>query len=449
MTDLANIADLRHSALDLLADWTPLRSIAGNELGLRRMANLVAGHLRQTMGATIVDAGLRFDPPVVHARIDIGAPTTILLYNMYDVMPATSAGWSVDPFTGGIVEAPDGPRYVARGAENNKGPMAAMLVAARHLLAKGALGANLEILLEGQEDTGSAQLRRYLTAKDTPVRKAAAALFPSFCEYGGGAPRIYYGFKGIAHGTISFESGGWGGPKTACHSSNSPWIANPAWSLIQALAQLAAGERGRGVIPPGLRPVLARLAETFDPRAELAFRATERFSIDGSAHDLLTHVLSAAHLNVSDLWTSPPAGRGIIPVTACARFDLRWPPGLDCEGELARLAVDCAPAELTVEDAYPGRSFSPDALGFQELVNTYNALGAAPQCWPWAIGAAPAYAFANLSEAFIIGGLGTGGNAHGVDEFVELRGIDRFLQSLLLWLPALAVRAAAASRARS
>jgi acetylornithine deacetylase/succinyl-diaminopimelate desuccinylase-like protein len=438
------IAGLRGRTLDLLAQWTPIRSVAGDDAGLRTMAGALVAHLRDELGATIITEGQALDPPVVHARIERGSPVTILLYNMYDVMPATPAGWSVDPFVGGIVEGPKGPRYVARGAENNKGPMAAMLVALAHLLASG-LDANIEILLEGQEETGSGEVRRYLTAADTPVRRVSTALFPSFCEYGGGPPRIFYGFKGLAHGTISIESGAWGGPTKPCHASNSPWIANPIWELATVLAGLDRGLLGQVALPAPLVPILDELVTVFDPQAELAFRATSRFSRDGSPRELLEHVLTAAHLNLAEIASSPAGARSVIPTVATARFDLRLPPGLDAQAEIARLVSDCAPARLALDDAYPGAWFDPAALGFAELAQACRTLGSEPQPWPWAIGGAPAYAFAGVSDAFIIGGLGHGGNAHGPDEFVELSGIDRFIASLLLWLPAIAAGGAGAS----
>lgn len=434
------VAVLREHTLDLLAQWTPIHSVAGDDVGLRHMADMLADLLRTHLGAAIVPEGMALSPPVVHGRLGRGAPVTILLYNMYDVMPATIAGWSVDPFTGDVIEGPNGPRYVGRGAENNKGPMAGMLVALAHLIAADKLDANIEIVLEGQEETGSGSLRRYLTAADTPVRRSIAALFPSFCEYGGGAPRIYYGFKGLAHGRIAVASGEWGGPARACHSSNSPWIGNPIWQLADILGSLSDGARGKVSLPAPLLPVLDELAANFNPEAELVFRATRRFSIDGAPRELLEHVLTAAYLNLAEIASEPVGARGVIPTAASARYDLRLPPGLDMQAELARLADDCAPADVFVDDGYPGCWFDPKASGFAELAQTYRALGAEPQVWPWAIGAAPAYAFANVAESFIIGGLGHGGNAHGCDEFVELSGIDRFINSLLHWLPAIAAQ---------
>jgi hypothetical protein len=59
------------------------------------------------------------------------------------------------------------------------------------------------------------------------------------------------------------------------------------------------------------------------------------------------------------------------------------------------------------------------------------------QIWPWAIGAAPAYAFARHADSFLIGGLGRGGNAHGIDEYFALAGLSRFIASIELWLAAM------------
>lgn len=438
---------LRRETLDLLARWTPVESVAGHTAGLRRMADLLVEHLAHRLGATIVADGLALDPPVVHARIDRGKGRRILLYNMYDVMPATAEGWSVAPFGGGILDRPGlGPCFVGRGAENNKGPLAGMLVALEALIAADALDVDVEILIEGEEESGSHALRHYLGRPGTPVRPAVAALFPSFCEYGGGRPRVYCGFKGIVHGTIRSAGGAWGGPAAAIHGSNAPWIANPAWRLVEALAVLAEPPTGflfRTPLPPVWRPMLDALAADFDPDAELAFRRTERYAVPGDAAERLEHVLTSAVLSLSRLATDPADARGVIPHAAEARFELRLPPGATPETVLADLrarlaAAGCADVELRAADGFPGIAFAPDAPGLAALVDAYRDQGADPQIWPWAIGAAPAYAFAAVAPAFLIGGLGHGGNAHGIDEFVTLEGIDRFLSSLLAWLPAIA-----------
>jgi cysteinylglycine-S-conjugate dipeptidase len=435
---------LRSRSLELLAAWTPIRSTAANPAGLARMAEEVAHFLRDRLGAELVAEGAGCTPPLVHARIDRGRRSTILLYNMYDVMEAPASSWSVDPFAGTLADMPGrGPCFVGRGAENNKGPLAGMLVALEALLAADALPANVEVLIEGEEESGSRQLRRYLLDPASPVAPCGVALFPSLSEYGGGQPRIYLGSKGIAHGRIRVAGGGNDMPRAPAHSSNAPWIANPAWRLAEALAALGSGPTGAlgaDPLPADAAPVLDALAASFDPAAELAFRSTDRFAVPGDARALLETVLTGMNLNIAHLASTPAEGRAVIPCTAEARFDLRLPPQRAPGPVLEMLRARLAPfgAELIVEDEMSGHRFPPTAPGVAALRDTYRGFGIDAPVWPWMIGAAPAHAFAARAGAFLLGGLGWGGNAHGIDEFVTLAGLDRYLASLLAWLPATA-----------
>lgn len=431
------------AALDLTRQWCEIPSVKGDERQIARQADAVVSWLKTELGATIVSAASSNGrPPVIHARIDVGAEKTVILYNMYDVMPASPEGWSVDPFKGEIVDLEGiGESFVARGAENNKGPLAGMLFAVKALADAGKLRVNVEILVDGEEESGSGAMRDYLAAPDCPVRKSASAIFPSFCEYGGGAPRVYLGFSGIAKGEVRVEGGAWGGPKSAIHSSNAPWIANPASRLVEALSLIGkppTGELSKIAIDAEAAGIISDLAKAFDPAAELRFRKTEAFSLEGDAPTLLEHVLSTASFNISSLESMPLSLDGVIPHGARAAFELRTPPSLDPADFLGqyRTALETAPsAILNVADSYPGFRFRADAPGVSALLKSYETTAnAAPQIWPWAIGAAPAYAFAPHANSFLLAGAGRGGNAHGIDEFMTLEGFRRFIQSITLWL---------------
>jgi cysteinylglycine-S-conjugate dipeptidase len=431
------------AAFDLTRQWCAIPSVKGNEQQLERQADAIAGWLKAELGAQIVSsASSRRRPPVIHARVDAGATMTVILYNMYDVMPATTEGWSVDPFRGDIIDLPGiGQSFVARGAENNKGPLAGMLLAIKALADAGRLAVNIEILIEGEEESGSGSLRDYLADPDCPVRPSAAAIFPSFCEYGGGPARLYLGFSGIAKGEVRVRGGAWGGPQIAIHSSNAPWIANPASRLVEALSLIGkppTGELLRIAIDSEASGIIANLASTFDPAAELRFRKTETFSLTGDAKALLEHVLATASFNISSLESMPLGSDGVIPHGARATFELRAPPSVDPMTflEAYRDALVAVPgAELTVADSYPGFRFAANAPGVNALLKSYEKTTiAAPQVWPWAIGAAPAYAFAPHVASFLLAGAGRGGNAHGTDEFMTLEGFRRFIRSIALWL---------------
>lgn len=431
------------AALDLTRQWCEIPSLKGDDRQIARQADAVVAWLKTELGATVVSAeSSNGRPPVIHARIDVGAEKTVILYNMYDVMPASPEGWSVDPFKGGIVDLEGiGESFVARGAENNKGPLAGMLFAVKALADAGKLRVNVEILIDGEEESGSGAMRDYLAAPDCPVRKSASTIFPSFCEYGGGAPRVYLGFSGIAKGEVRVDGGAWGGPKTAIHSSNAPWIANPASRLVEALSLIGkppTGELARVAIDAEATEIISNLAKAFDPAAELRFRKTEAFSLEGDAQTLLEHVLSTASFNISSLESMPLGSDGVIPHGARAAFELRTPPSLDPADFLGqyRMALEKTPGVvLNVADSYPGFRFAANAPGVSALLKSYETTAnVTPQIWPWAIGAAPAYAFARHGNSFLLAGAGRGGNAHGIDEFMTLEGFRRFIRSITLWL---------------
>ncbi|KNC05367.1 peptidase M20 [Pantoea sp. RIT-PI-b] len=437
------------ATLDLLSELTRWPSVASQLAAQRGLAAWLEQWMVEQLHATIVYpvASQNDDaPPLVHVRIDNGSDKTVVLYNMYDVMPADDAGWDVSPFVGGVCHWDDlGAVFVGRGAENNKGPVAALLILLRELQQNQQLDFNIEILLEGEEEIGSGALRRYLAQQPCPIAPAEAVLFPSLCEYGGGAPRVYLGFTGLASGRLSVTGGDWGGPSSAIHASNAGWIANPAWRLVQALHAIAPAEHS-GVLACSTpddeaNPLLASLAERFSIHDELRFRRSQRLMIEGDTLSCLQTLLGSAVLTLAELHSDPPGGRGVIPFRASAELAFRIPPGFDQDAMIAtvqqRLAQpDLAGSELQLFDRYPGMRFSRHASGVDALIASYQTLGAAPQIWPWAPGCAPAYAFAAVAPAFLIGGLGHGGNAHAVNEFVTLAGLERFLQSMSLWLTA-------------
>lgn len=432
---------LLDEALDLTARWCAIPSHADDPAAQARQVSDLLDWLTGELGAAIIaPVGPPGAAPVIHARLDVGATESVILYNMYDVMPATPEGWRADPWTGGRLQL-DGPGevFVARGAENNKGPLAGMLVALRDLQRAGRLSVNVEILLDGEEEQGSPAMRRYLAAPGCPLPSCTGGLFPSFCEYGGGAPRLYLGFSGMTKGRLLVQGGDWGGPRTAIHSSNAPWIANPARVLVDALVDFGGavtGELAQGALDDEASALIATLAEGFDPEAELQFRTASRYALDGDAEALLRHVLRTATLNISSLVSAPLGDTAVIPHRAEALFDLRTPPGLEAGRFLTaqRARLEGSGVTLEVGESAPGVRFSADSRGARALVAAYEQTAQAPQVWPWALGSAPGHAFARHAESFLIGGAGWGGNAHAVDEFLQIEGFGRFIASVQAWL---------------
>lgn len=74
------------------------------------------------------------------------------IYRHYDVISAPADGWQFDPFT---LTGRNG-YYYGRGATDNKGPILAAACAASELLQHRSLECDLILLVEGEEETGSA-----------------------------------------------------------------------------------------------------------------------------------------------------------------------------------------------------------------------------------------------------------------------------------------------------
>ncbi|EIC85289.1 M20/M25/M40 family metallo-hydrolase [Serratia sp. M24T3] len=434
--------------LDLLSAITPFVSVAGELNQQQALAQWLEHWMVDHLGAVAVlpvSQQLLLDvPPLVHVRINNQASKTLVLYNMYDVMPADDQDWTFPPFRGGLQTDPLlGDVFIARGAENNKGPLAGMLMALKALCDNGNLTVNIELIIEGQEETGSGYLRRYLAQTPCPISPAEAVFFPSLCEYGGGEPRVYLGFSGLTAGELRVKGGAWGGPEAAIHASNASWIANPVWKLVQALNALAPSEANgvieRLPIDPEAQKLLTVLAATFSIEDELRFRRSQQLFVRGDTLSCLQQLINGAVLTLAEIRSDPLDARGVIPHSASAQLALRVAPGINGEKILQNIREtlsrpDLQGVELRLNDSYPGHRFAYDSPGVAELLNSYQLQGANPQVWPWAPGCAPAYTFAHIAPAFLIGGLGHGGNAHGVNEFVTLRGLARFQQSIADWI---------------
>lgn len=80
---------------------------------------------------------------------------TLLVYAHYDVQPPDPvAAWHTPPFTPTIRDD----RLYARGAADDKGPMMVALTAIAARIATGTMPVNLRLLIEGEEECGSAHL---------------------------------------------------------------------------------------------------------------------------------------------------------------------------------------------------------------------------------------------------------------------------------------------------
>ena len=142
---------------------------------------------------------------------------------------------------------------LARGAADDKGQIHAHLMAAAAILAtRGGFPVNLRYLFEGEEESGSVNLERWLAAnKERLAADVVVVSDTGFFE--GNLPAITVGLRGLMYAQIDvvgsavdLHSGGYGGA-----------VENPANALAQIIAALK-GPDGRIRIPGFYDDVVAR-----------------------------------------------------------------------------------------------------------------------------------------------------------------------------------------------
>ena len=191
-----------------------------------------------------------------------GAPT-ILFYGHYDVQPVDPLDlWQSPPFEATIR---DGEIY-ARGSADDKGQVFMHFKAIEaHLKQAGSLPVNIKIILEGEEEVGSANLDNFIREHRGELGADVVVISdsPMFAR---GVPSICYGLRGLVYFQIDLR-----GSSTDLHSGSfGGAVSNPAFVLAQMLAQMK-DRSGRIKIPGFYDDVVALQDEERKAWASLPF----------------------------------------------------------------------------------------------------------------------------------------------------------------------------------
>lgn len=143
-----------------------------------------------------------FDNPIVIAYYEVDPEfQTCLVYGHYDVQPAQmDEGWFADPFSYHEQEG----RIYARGAIDNKGQVLTHMTSIFELIEAGKLQYNIKFIVEGNEETGSPNILKFIESQKD-LLKADFALI-SDGELTKNHPTIELGLRGIINFTLTVKT---------------------------------------------------------------------------------------------------------------------------------------------------------------------------------------------------------------------------------------------------
>ena len=165
---LAHIDADFDNAIDRLFQTVRLKSISTDPAYAGETRACAEWHSADLAGIGF-DSDVRDTPghPIVLAKDHSAQGTKVLFYGHYDVQPADPLElWTDEPFTPVIVTLPDGSKEIrGRGASDDKGQLMTFVEACRAWKAvTGKLPIPITILLEGEEESGGANLPGFLDA---------------------------------------------------------------------------------------------------------------------------------------------------------------------------------------------------------------------------------------------------------------------------------------------
>lgn len=348
-------------------------NVTGMLEDLRANASEIARRF-EARGAAMEVVELEGCAPVVIGELRCANPTAALgVYVHYDGQPVDPENWTYPPFSaellsrsihegGERLELPaDGDavegdwRIYARGASDDKTPLGVIPAA---LDALGSVGldrtVDLIFLFEGEEESGSPNLERYMTEL-APRLSADAWLLCDGPVHQSRRPQVSFGARGYTGFDLTFF-----GPERELHSGHyGNWVPNPAFELARFLASCKddsgqvtiAGFYDDTVpisdIDRSAIDALPPVEETL--RAELGFGGPE---VKGSSY---ADRLMLPSFNVRGLRSADvgEGARNVIPARATASVDIRLAAGDDPHRMVDRAEQHLVEAGYVVLDRDP------------------------------------------------------------------------------------------------
>jgi acetylornithine deacetylase/succinyl-diaminopimelate desuccinylase-like protein len=294
--------------------------------------------------------------PVVFARRDAAsARGTVLFYMHYDGQPTNAREWTLGaPFSPAAfngttpvdLQAGGGPvdpnvRIYGRSAADDKGPIVALLAALDGLTAvKAAVPWNIRVVLEGEEEAGSANFDEAMKAHAADVKSDLAIIVDS-PRHPSGLPTVFYGSRGTFTATVTVY-----GATGDLHSGNyGNFVTDPAMALARLLASMKDA-RGNVTIRnfyDGAEPLTPTEERAIEEIPNVDAKLLEQFGLARAEHPdsriEVQHTRPTLSITGIESGAVHTGTRAAIPASAAARIEMRLVKGLSAETQLDRLSA--------------------------------------------------------------------------------------------------------------
>lgn len=291
--------------------------------------------------------------PMVYGQkiIDPSLPT-VLVYGHYDVQPADPLElWTSPPFEPVIRDE----KIYARGACDDKGQMYLQVKALEVLIQTETLPCNVKVLIEGEEEVGSANLEDFVKA-NTSLLSCDVILISDTAMLSKEQPSITTGLRGLSYVEVEVT-----GPNRDLHSGvYGGAVANPINVLSQMIASLH-DEKGRITIDGFYDDVEDVSAQERDLMASAPFSLDEyQAHLDIQAvqgekgYSTLERTSIRPTLDVNGMWGGyiGEGAKTVLPSKAYAKISMRLVPFQSSEKITERFTKhfqSLAPDSVTVK----------------------------------------------------------------------------------------------------
>ncbi|SNT43055.1 Acetylornithine deacetylase/Succinyl-diaminopimelate desuccinylase [Granulicella rosea] len=462
-----------------LQKWIQQPSISNSGEGIPETAEMVKGFFDKLgcQESKVYDMGMtewgQPGNPVVYAKLDEGAPKTLMVYWMYDTMPVTQPdNWVAPPFEGRLVDGKTAgldPAFkkvlIGRGANNSKGPEMTELNAIMSMkAAMGKLPVNLIFVAEGDEERMSMGLRKFVTTHPELIKPADALLmFGGQTGNGAAASGIRGGSEGLMYLELTTSGKAWGrGPTVSdIHGAFKRSVDSPAWRHIQMLASLTSKDGNTPRIDgfmDNIQPLSTAELENFklaaakmDLKKSAENLGVARFISDDPL-TVLKNSRYATAFNLDGIWGGNMYAGGsgaILPNKITSKHSIRYLPNMHSADILKKIRAQLdkngyPDVQVRLIGDMPWSTMSYDTDVARSVEKMYDAFGISysiPAAGESILmdaggaGAWPGYLFTNGKQGdpnitpiglpIAGGGVGFGGRSHAANEFWLIEGAGK------------------------